>query len=148
MALTAEREAVLGVTRASFERVLAESDIVTLHLPLSAGNRHLIDAGALAGMKPGAVLINTARGAIVDQAALIEALESGHLGGAGLDVFEDEPPPADCALFGFRNVVVTPHIAAGTRDALQSKMRALFDNVARFYRGEPLENEIDLSVEG
>ena len=93
-------------------------------------------------MKPGAYLVNTARGGLVDEQALVEALAAGRLAGAGLDVFETEPLPAGHPLVTFRNVVLTPHISAGTRDALATKMRAIFANIERFYRGEPLRNEV------
>jgi phosphoglycerate dehydrogenase-like enzyme len=88
-------------------------------------------------MKPGAILINTARGPLVDEAALVEALRDGRLAGAGLDVFEAEPAPASHPLFALPNVVVTPHIAAGTVDALVTKMDACFANMLRVSRGEP-----------
>jgi len=145
-ALPPEQAEALGLCRADLEGVLAASDIVTLHIPLTPATRHLIDRAALARMKRGAVLINTARGPIVHEAALIEALESGHLGGAGLDVFEEEPP-RDSPLFGMRNVVLTPHVSAANLDAFQEKMRSVFDNIARFGRGEPLENEVLLRDE-
>ncbi len=94
----------------SFDALLAESDIISLHLPLTDATDRLIGAEAMARMKPGAILINTARGGLIDQPALVAALRSGHLGGAGLDVFAAEPP--DCAepLFTLPNVVATPHI--------------------------------------
>jgi len=142
--LPAERETALGVRAAPLARVLAEADVVTLHVPLTDGTRHLLDASAMALMKRGAYLVNTARGGLVDEAALIGALASGHLAGAALDVFEREPPPAS-PLFAFPNVVLTPHISAGTRDALATKMRAVFANIARFYGGEPLADEVDLA---
>ncbi len=122
--------------------MLAASDIVSLHLPLTRETRHLIGAAELARMKPGAYLVNTARGGLVDEAALVGALESGRLAGAALDVFETEPLPAGHPFAKLRNVVLTPHISAGTRDALSTKMRALFANVERFYRGEPLANRV------
>jgi len=131
-----------GLQSRSFEQVLSESDVLTLHLPLTAQTRHLIGAVQLASMKRGAYLINTSRGGLIDQSALVRALESGLLAAAALDVFETEPLPADHPLCRFRNVVLTPHIAAGTRDALQTKMSALFSNVQRFYRGEPLANRV------
>ena len=128
--------------RTNLDAVLAASDIVSLHLPLTRETRHLIGAAELARMKPGAYLVNTARGGLVDEAALVEALESGRLAGAALDVFETEPLPAGHPFAKLRNVVLTPHISAGTRDALSTKMRALFANVERFYRGEPLANRV------
>ena len=131
-----------GVEKVSLDALLERSDIVSLHLPLTAQTRHLIGAASLARMKRGAYLVNTARGGLVDEKALVSALESGHLAGAALDVFETEPVGAGHPLARFRNVVLTPHISAGTRDALSTKMKALFANVERFYRGEPLMNRV------
>ncbi len=95
-------------------RLLAGADVVTLHCPLTAETRHLIDAAALGAMKPSAVLVNTARGPVVDEAALVSALRSGAIGGAALDVFEREPIVTD-ELLELENVVLTPHIASATR---------------------------------
>ncbi len=100
---------------ADLHAVLADADVVTLHCPLTSGTRHLLDASALAAMKPGAVVVNTARGAVVDERALVRALESGAIAGAALDVFEHEPDVAE-ELLELENVVVTPHIASATRD--------------------------------
>jgi D-3-phosphoglycerate dehydrogenase len=96
------------------EELLTVADVVTLHLPLDDDTRHLIDSAALQALKPGALLINTARGGLVDHEALERALASGHLGGAGLDVTEPEPLPADHPLLARDDVVVTPHVAAAT----------------------------------
>ncbi len=131
-----------GLEKRSFEEVLALADLLTLHAPLTRETRHMIGAAELARMKPGAYLVNTARGGLVDEAALVAALESGRLAGAALDVFEAEPLPAGHPLARLPNVVLTPHISAGTRDALAAKMHALFANVRRFYRGEPLANRV------
>jgi phosphoglycerate dehydrogenase-like enzyme len=131
-----------SVTRTSMEELLARADVVSLHLPLTPQTRHLMNAANLARMKPGAYLVNTARGGLVDEGALLEALQSGRLAGAALDVFEQEPVRAGHPLAGLPNVVLTPHISAGTRDALATKMQALFANVERFYRGEPLMNRV------
>ena len=121
-------------------------DIVSLHAPLHAGSRHLIDREALRRMKPSAVLINTARGGLVDEAALVDALRSRQLAGAALDVLEREPPAADNPLLHLDHVLITPHIAAGTCDALRTKMRAAFANLTRFTRGEPLQHVVADSV--
>jgi phosphoglycerate dehydrogenase-like enzyme len=126
----------------SLEEFLGGADIVSLHIPAGGANRHFINAERLRLMKPGAVLVNTARGALVDEAALAAALRSGRLAGAALDVLEKEPPAAQNPLLGMENVLITPHIAAGTRDALVTKMRAAFANLARFTRGEPLRNVV------
>lgn len=135
-------ERALGVRSAALSEVLAQADIVTLHIPLTPTTRHLLDARAFATMKPGAFVVNTARGGIIDEAALEQALRDGRLGGAGLDVFEQEPLPVGHPLTMLPNVVLTPHISAGTRDALLTKMRAIASNIERFYRGEALANQV------
>lgn len=131
-----------GIQYRSFEQVLEEADVVTLHVPLTPQTRHMIGASQLARMKRGAYLVNASRGGLVDEAALVSALQSGHLAGAAMDVFESEPMPAGHPLSRLDNVVLTPHIAAGTRDALATKMQAIFANLERFYRGEPLQNRV------
>ena len=136
--------AALGLRFATLDEVIEQSEIVTLHIPSSPAARHIINADVIARMQPGAVIINTARGMLVDENALYEGLKSGHLGGAGLDVFESEPPKPDNPLLQLPNVVVTPHIAGGTRDAFQTKMRAIFENITRFYSGRDLNNQVDL----
>jgi (S)-sulfolactate dehydrogenase len=106
-----------GVAYRGLDDLLAESDAVTLHVPLTQATRHLISAGRLARMKRGAVLVNTARGGVIDEAALAESLAGGHLAGAALDVFESEPLPAGSPLAGAPNLVLTPHIAGVTRES-------------------------------
>ena len=142
--LDRQRAAALGLRFATLDEVIEQSEIVTLHIPSSPAARHIINADVIARMQPGAVIINTARGMLVDENALYEGLKSGHLGGAGLDVFESEPPKPDNPLLQLPNVVVTPHIAGGTRDAFQTKMRAIFENITRFYSGRDLNNQVDL----
>jgi (S)-sulfolactate dehydrogenase len=106
-----------GVTRLELDALLSEADAVTLHVPLTDETRHLIDGRRIAAMRPGAVLVNTARGGVVDEAALAAALRDGRLAGAALDVFEREPLPADSPLAGVPNLVLTPHIAGVTRES-------------------------------
>ena len=108
--LDRERAAVSGAEYVSLDRLLALSDIVSIHASLTPESRGLLDAGRIARMKPGAVLVNTARGPIVDENALVAALREGHLRGAGLDVFDAEPLPAEHPLRSLENVVLTPHI--------------------------------------
>lgn len=109
----------LGARSVSFEDLLRDSDVLSLHVPLTEATRDLIGASALAAMKPGAVLINAARGGVVDEAALVAALKSGRIGGAALDVFETEPLTGDkAALFaGCPNLILTPHIAGVTEES-------------------------------
>ncbi len=124
----------------ALHEVLGKADIVSLHLRLSEETRHLIDARALAAMKPGARLVNTARGPIVDQAAMIEALESGRLGGAYLDVFETEPLPPESPLWRLDNVIITPHAAENIADWPRRFAAFFADNLDRWRAGQPLEN--------
>jgi phosphoglycerate dehydrogenase-like enzyme len=135
-----ETEAALGVAYRPLDDLLREAHVVSLHLPLTADTRGLIDARALALMRPDAVLINTARGPLVDEAALVRALAEGSIAGAGLDVFRREPPAPDDPLLAMENAVLTPHIAAGTRDAWRTKMRAIAANLARVAAGEAPNN--------
>ena len=125
--------------RMDFEKVLAEADVLSLHLPLTPATRNLIGVAEFARMKPGAILINTARGGLVDETALLAALKSGRLGGAGIDVLAQEPPPADHPLLtaDLLNLIVTPHIAWGSREAQQKLADEVIANIAAFYRGEP-----------
>jgi (S)-sulfolactate dehydrogenase len=106
-----------GVARRELDGLLAESDAVTLHVPLTGETRHLIDAARIGRMKPGAVLVNSARGGVVDETALVAALRAGRLGGAALDVFEREPLPAGSPFAGVPNLVLTPHVAGVTRES-------------------------------
>ena len=106
-----------GVAPRPCDALLAEADVVSLHVPLLPSTRNLIDARALAAMKPGTVLINTARGGVVDEAAVAAALRSGHLGGAALDVFDAEPLPAGSPLAGAPNLILTPHVAGVTAES-------------------------------
>ena len=126
-----------GVEPRDLDSLLRESDIVSLHLPLKDDTRHLIDARVLESMKPDALLINTSRGAVVDEAALAEALRAGRIGGACLDVYEDEPLPEDSPLRRLPNVILTPH-TAGFPDGVQfhKKRYAFFaQNIRRFFEG-------------
>ena len=142
--MSPEIEAELKVTHVDIDTLLAESDFVSLHVPLTELTHHLIDEVALKKMKAGGTLINCARGPVVSEVALIAALKSGHIGGAGLDVFEEEPPAAPNPFADFANVVLTPHHAPGTRDTMIVKFKEIFANADRFFNGERMENEISL----
>ncbi len=127
---------VEGYRYCSLEDLLRTSDIVTIHCPLTSATRGLLDRTRIALMKPGAVLINTARGEIVDETALVEALVAGRLAGAGLDVFEKEPPDPANPLLHMDQVIVTPHISTGTLDSLRTKANFYAENIRRVLAGE------------
>jgi phosphoglycerate dehydrogenase-like enzyme len=131
-----EVEAQLKVVYLPLDDLLRTSDIVTLHTPLTPQTHHLINDKKLALMKPSVILINTSRGRVVDEMSLIRALREGRIAGAGLDVFDPEPPKPDNPLFGMENVILTPHMATGTVDAMTEKARASFANMQRVLRGE------------
>ncbi len=122
-----------------FDELIADVDILSLHLPATPVTRHLIDAESIARMKPGTFLINTARGAIVDQTALLEALASGQIAGAGLDAFDPEPLPPDHPLRHANNTVLTPHMGGGTRDNLARLVRHWSGNLKAHAAGETLD---------
>lgn len=129
---------VEGVSCMPLEDVLAQSDIVVLHCPLNPSTRGMIDAKAIARMKDGALLINLARGPVADTPALAAALESGKLGGAGIDVFETEPPlSTDHPLLHTPNTLVTPHVAFASEESMALRAQIVFDNLDAFLRGEP-----------
>ncbi|MEZ4618624.1 MAG: NAD(P)-dependent oxidoreductase [Caldilineaceae bacterium] len=109
--------------------LLRQANFVTLHVPLMPEARHLINDRTLGLMQPGSYLINASRGPVVDEAALIRALQSGHLAAAGLDVFDPEPPLADNPLLTMKNVVVTPHIASSTDRGVHSMMHGVADQI-------------------
>jgi D-lactate dehydrogenase len=145
----------LGVQYVELDELYARSDIVTLHVPLTPETRHMVDARALQAMKPGGTLINTGRGALIDSKALIGVLKSGHLGAAGLDVYEEEEgvffedlsssvlqDDVLARLLTFPNVLVTSHQAFLTAEALANIATTTLANVTAFERGEPLVNEV------
>ena len=128
--------------RCEFDELLAESDIVSLHIPLFPETENLIDSAALARMKPGSILINTARGGLVDQPALIEALHSGHIAVAGLDVLAEEPvDPAD-PILSVENVITTPHVSWLTRETLLRSLDVAVDNCTRIRDGRDLVHQV------
>jgi len=124
-----------GREPSELDRVLDEADFVAITVPLSDSTRHLIGAPELARMKPGAILVNTSRGPVVDEAALAEALRSGHLGGAGLDVFEREPE-VNPALLECENALLVPHIGSATRETRDGMARLACRGLAQILRGE------------
>jgi D-3-phosphoglycerate dehydrogenase len=132
-----ERAAALGVRFVALDDLLRTADVVSIHLRLTPESRGLIGTRELALTKPGAILVNTARGAIVDTPALVDALRAGRLAGAGLDVFDTEPLPADHPLLGCEQVVLTPHNADQTPEGMAFLNQGVVDNVVAFLEGRP-----------
>jgi len=137
-------EQELGFAKRDFDQVLAKAQLLTLHVPCNDETRHCIDERAINLMPEKAVIVNAARGGLIDEKALLKALESGRLGAAALDCFEQEPPSLDNKLLQLPNIVVTPHIAAGTRDAIIAKWRFIYSNIQSFVTQGELENEVSL----
>ncbi|WP_439492100.1 2-hydroxyacid dehydrogenase [Bosea sp. (in: a-proteobacteria)] len=136
--LTAEEEAALGVRHATLDEILAQADIVSLHCPLTPETTNLIGREAFAKMKKTAVLINVARGGVVDESALVIALRDRVIAGAAMDVYAIEPLPADSELLTLDNLVVTPHLAAMAADNFAPTVSRMFANIAHVSRGEPV----------
>jgi glyoxylate reductase len=139
---TSPREVDLpGARRVDLDDLLAGSDFVTLHCPLTPATESLLSRERIARMQRGAIVVNTARGPVVDDAALAEALAKGHLAAAGLDVFRDEPrvPPAYLEL---QNVVLTPHLGSGTRETRAAMTRLVLGDALRYAKGEPVEHPV------
>ncbi len=132
----------LGIKYMDLDEVLRQSDIVTLHLPVNKETKGIINGDRLALMKPEAILINTARGGLIDNDALANALVSGKIAGAGVDVYEIEPPlPKEHPLLSAPNIVLTPHIAYATQESLYKRAVIVFDNIRNWLEGHP-QNEI------
>lgn len=136
-----------GITLVSFAELLAASDFLSLHLPLMPTTKHVMDAVAFAAMKPTAVLVNTSRGGLVNEDALVAALKAGKLAGAVLDVMEQEPPPADHPLFAFENVILTPHAAGVDVKSIGDMARSAAEAIASLWTGEwPAEKVVNPDV--
>ncbi len=143
---TRDVERELGASRTDLETLLREADIVTIHVPLNPNTREMIGERELSMMKPGAVLVNTSRGAVINEFALADALRSGHLCAAGLDVFNEEPLPADSPLLELRNVILTPHIASASF-ATRARMATMCaENLIAALRGERPPNVVNRSL--
>jgi lactate dehydrogenase-like 2-hydroxyacid dehydrogenase len=139
-----EVEQATGATKVDLAMLLSESDFVTVHVNLTPETTHLINAGTLARMKRGAILVNTSRGPVVDQAALGDALRSGQLFGAGLDVTDPEPMPADDPLLALPNCLVVPHIGSATQRTRDRMAEKAARNILAGLRGEPLPDPVPL----
>ena len=136
--LPAEEEAALGARHASVADILEKADVVSLHCPLTPETTNLIDAAALKAMKATAVLVNVARGGVVNEADLAAALRAREIAGAAMDVYSIEPLPPESELLTLDNLVVTPHLAAMAADNFAPTVKRMFDNIAHVSRGEPV----------
>ena len=142
--ISAEAAARLGVEQVSLDELWAQADVVSLHVPLTEQTRNLVDAKVLARMKKGALLVNCARGGVIDERALAEALASGHLGGAALDVFEKEPPPPDHPLLALEHFTCTPHLGASTEEAQAAVAVAIAEQLTAYLTRGEVENAVNL----
>jgi D-3-phosphoglycerate dehydrogenase len=124
------------VQMADLVELASQVDVLSVHAPLTPQTRGLVSRDVIRAMKPGAILVNTSRGPLVDEGALVEALEEGHLGGAGIDVYDPQPPAPDHPLYGFDQVVLTPHVASFTREGRRRMGLTVVEDVLRALRGE------------
>lgn len=142
--LTEERAEELGVKKASFEEAIIAGDFITVHTPLTKDTKHLIDETVFAKMKNGVRILNCARGGIIKESALVDAIQSGKVAGAALDVFETEPPAPDHPLLGLSQVIVTPHLGASTVEAQENVAIDVAEEVLHVLRGEAFKNAVNL----
>jgi D-3-phosphoglycerate dehydrogenase len=140
--VSAEAARAVGVSLLSLDELLAQADIVSIHVLLSAETRHLIDERRLALMKPGAIIVNTSRGPVIDENALVAALQAGRLAGAGLDVFEVEPIPADSPLLRMPNVILTSHVASYSEEGDVAHQQRTLEIVSRLVSGDLPERKV------
>ena len=146
--VTEERARRLGVDLSTWDDLLAQCDVLTLHVPLAQGTRALIGKSELAAMKSGALIVNCARGGLVDEETLLDALREGRIGGAALDVFAQEPPPAGHPLLAHPRVVATPHLGGSTAEAQRSIAVDIADQVLASLRGEPAHGAVNAPALG
>jgi phosphoglycerate dehydrogenase-like enzyme len=134
----------LGVKYVGFDELLQRSDILSIHVSLTSETRGMIGREEISMMKKGAILLNLSRGAVVDDAAVAEALKEGRLSGAGMDVFGDEPLGPDNVFDGVENVMLSPHVSGASKEMLGRAFRMCGENLARFFAGEKLDNVVNL----
>src|SRR5947208_1195283 len=146
--IASEQSRDLEIESAAFDEVLSRADFLTIHTPLTPDTRGLINAAALAKMKRGARVINCARGGLIDEAALYDAITSGRIAGAALDVFEQEPPPADHPLLQLEQVIVTPHLGASTTEAQEGVALTVAEQMRDFFLTGALRGAVNVSAIG
>jgi phosphoglycerate dehydrogenase-like enzyme len=137
--LTPEKATPWGVESVTFDTLLRESDLITIHVPLNANTRGMIGEKEIAAMKPGALLVNTSRGPLISEPALIHALQTGHLGGAALDVYDVEPLPLESPLRRLENTILLPHRGYATVEILRQRYNLAMENILAFMDGKPLD---------
>jgi D-3-phosphoglycerate dehydrogenase/(S)-sulfolactate dehydrogenase len=142
--ISADAAARMGVTQVPLEELWAQSDVISLHVPLTEGTRNLVNAAALARMKKGVLLVNCARGGVIDERALADAIASGHVGGAALDVFDKEPPPLDHPLLALDGFICTPHLGASTEEAQAAVALAVAEQIAAYLTRGEVKNAVNL----
>jgi (S)-sulfolactate dehydrogenase len=142
--ISAEAAAKLGVTQVTLDDLWGQADVISLHVPLTEQTRNLVNAVTIAKMKKGTLIVNCARGGVIDERALADALASGHLGGAALDVFEKEPPAPDHPLFAIDNFVCTPHLGASTEEAQAAVAVAIAEQLAAYLTRGEVKNAVNL----
>ncbi len=133
-----ERARQHGIEFADLDSILRDSDVLSVHAALTPETERLLDSRALALTKPGVIIINTARGEIIEESALLKVLRSGHVAAAGLDVYHEEPLPSDHPLLALDNVLLTPHVAFNTPEATHALLDISIDNIVHYYRGDPI----------
>lgn len=141
--VAAEAMAAEGVTKVELDELFAQADILSLHLPLTTETKHFVNADRLTAMKSTAIVVNTARGPLIDTVALAAALQGGGIAGAGIDVFEQEPMPADHPLRSAPRALLTSHVAWYSESSIPRLQRLAAEEVARFLQGEPLKNQVN-----
>ena len=141
-----ERVAPLNIVAVTLDEVLSQSDFISVHAPLTPETRGMLNAAAFAEMKPTAIVINTARGPLIDETALLDALANQRIGGAALDVTPVEPPPADSPLRTLENVILTPHIGYYSEESLRDLQQEAVDEVLRALRGEPQKSLVNREI--
>jgi D-3-phosphoglycerate dehydrogenase len=142
--LTESRAKSLGIQQASLDEVIENADYITVHMPLTADTKHMLNADAFARMKDGVRIFNCARGGIIDESALVDALESGKVAAAGLDVYEDEPPVEDHPMRGIQNLVLTPHLGASTAEAQENVGIDVAKQMIEALNGGRVENALNM----
>ena len=138
IAYNRSQKEVEGVTQVGFEQLLSESDVVTVHCPLNQDSENLFNKETFMKMKPGALFVNTARGGVMVEQDLHDALESGHLGGACIDVLHIEPMEEDCVLMNTKNCIITPHVAWAPLETRRRLMDIVSDNIRQYLNGTPI----------